>query len=345
MLVTCFSTARGEMKSRCPIAWFDRPSAISSSTSRSRGESRCDRIVAPVAADELGDDERVERRAALGDPPDGGRELVDVGDAVLEQVPEPVRAVGEQLDGVGVRDVLGEDEHAGVGVLGADLAGRPDPLVGLGRRHANVDDRDVGVVAAHLEHQLVGVPCLPDDLDLRLLEQPREPLAQQRRVVGDHGREAAVVRADVAQRRELGRQVVGDELEDPLRLAQPAEVELAELSHRHAEAGRRLVRGEDLPAVGGLADAGRAMDVEADEAVAGLFRLAAVEPDSHPHALLVPARRCAANARWIASAAAAADAGSSKTLKISSPRQSISSAAGLLDRAALKLAGLGEHGA
>ena len=285
MLVTCFSTARGEMKSRCPIAWLERPSAISSSTSRSRGESSLDGVVAAVAADQLGDDERVERRASLGDAMDRGRELLDVGNAVLEQVPHALCAVGEELDGIGVRDVLGEDEHAGIRVPRADLAGRADPLVRLRGRHADVDDRDVGVVAAYLEHQLVRVSRLPDDLDLGVLEQPREPFAQQGRVVGDHRGEPALVHADVAERRELGVEIVGDELEDPLRLAQPAEVELTELAYRHTETAGRLSRGHDLAAVRCLADVGSTVDVEADEAVAGPFRLAAVQADSHPHAL------------------------------------------------------------
>ena len=37
MLVTCFSTARSVTTSCSAMAWFERPSAISSSTSRSRG--------------------------------------------------------------------------------------------------------------------------------------------------------------------------------------------------------------------------------------------------------------------------------------------------------------------
>ena len=125
MLVTCFSTARGEMNSRWPIAWFDRPSAISSSTSRSRGESRATGSSRAIAADELGDHERVECRAALGDAANRGDELVDVGDAVLEQVAEPLGALAEQLDGVGVSDVLREDEHARLGVLARGSRARP----------------------------------------------------------------------------------------------------------------------------------------------------------------------------------------------------------------------------
>src|SRR5581483_1388006 len=76
---------------------------------------------------------------------------------------------------------------AGARMPRADLARGADPLVGLRRRHADVDDRDVGRVAPHLEQELLGVPRPADDLDPRLLEQAREPLAQQGRVVRDDG--------------------------------------------------------------------------------------------------------------------------------------------------------------
>ena len=100
MLVTCFSTARGEMKSRSPIAWFVRPSAISSSTSRSRGESR-----STGSSPRLRPTSSATTSGSSAEPPsatrrDGGDELVDVGDAVLEQVAEPLGAVAEQLDRV-----------------------------------------------------------------------------------------------------------------------------------------------------------------------------------------------------------------------------------------------------
>ena len=45
-----------------------------------------------MPADELADDRRVERRAALGDAAHGGGELVDVGDAVLEQIADALGA-------------------------------------------------------------------------------------------------------------------------------------------------------------------------------------------------------------------------------------------------------------
>ena len=98
MLVTCFSTLRSVISSRSAIAWLERPSAISSSTSRSRGVSASS-----------GPSSRARRRAAARRP--AGRapsrpaatrrervdEVVEVGDAVLEQVAEPLGALGEQL--------------------------------------------------------------------------------------------------------------------------------------------------------------------------------------------------------------------------------------------------------
>src|SRR5581483_4636911 len=87
-------------------------------TRREPGEG----IVLSASADEQRDDLGVERRTAFSDAPHGGRELGDVGDAVLEEVPYALRAVGEEVERVLGLDVLREDEHARVRVLLADLA-------------------------------------------------------------------------------------------------------------------------------------------------------------------------------------------------------------------------------
>ena len=67
--------ARADHQAPAPMAAFDRPSAISSSTSRSRGVSSDRRLSRAAAAQELGDDLRVERRAARGHAPRGVDEL------------------------------------------------------------------------------------------------------------------------------------------------------------------------------------------------------------------------------------------------------------------------------
>ena len=234
MLVTCFSTARSVTNIRSAIAWFERPSAMYSRTSRSRGERPLERVVAAVPADELADDGRIECRAALGDPPHGGGELLDVGDAVLEQVADALGALGEKLHRVARLHVLGEDEHAGRLVVLADLLGRPQPLIGLRRRHPDVHDRDVRLVHRDVAQQILGVAGLRDDVEAGLHEQPGDSLAQEHRVVGEH--DADGDRAGTgAQRREIRSEAGLLELEDPLGLrhvGQRPEAEIAQVASR-----------------------------------------------------------------------------------------------------------------
>jgi hypothetical protein len=81
-------------------------------------------------------------------------------------------------------------------VLGADPQRRAQPVVCVGRRHADVDHRDVGLVGVDLAQQVLGVAGLADDLEAPLLEQPHHALAQQHRIVGDdyaHGILAVIV--------------------------------------------------------------------------------------------------------------------------------------------------------
>ena len=60
---------------------------------RERGE----RVADALAAEHARDDLRIERGAAGRDAADRGQELVEVGDAVLEQVADALRVVAEQL--------------------------------------------------------------------------------------------------------------------------------------------------------------------------------------------------------------------------------------------------------
>src|SRR4051794_12977638 len=70
-------------------------------------------------------------------------------------------------------------------MLGSDLERGLQAFIVMSRRQPDVDDRDVGCVAAHLEQQIVGRSTLRDDLEARLRQQPREPLAQENAVLGD----------------------------------------------------------------------------------------------------------------------------------------------------------------
>src|SRR5439155_20549926 len=97
----------------------------------------------------------------------------------------------QELQRVLLLEVLREHEDAGIRHLFADLARRPQALVGMRRRHADVDHRDVGLVRSGLAYQLLPVASLPDHLEAGLLEQPHDTFAQQHGVFGDdhpHGK-------------------------------------------------------------------------------------------------------------------------------------------------------------
>ena len=95
---------------------------------------RRERVRASLAAKHQRHDLGIECRAALGHAPHGVGEGPDIGDAVLEQVAGALGGLGQQLDRVGLLDVLREHEHRGVGVLGADPMRRAQAFIGVGRR-------------------------------------------------------------------------------------------------------------------------------------------------------------------------------------------------------------------
>src|SRR6185503_3995311 len=59
-------------------------------------------------------------------------------------------------------------------------------FVGVGRRHPNVDDRDIRPSSLDNPQQVLGVLGLPLDREAGVLEQPRDALPDVRRIVGDH---------------------------------------------------------------------------------------------------------------------------------------------------------------
>ena len=73
------------------------------------------RLSLAAATDHPRDDFRIDCAAAVGDADRGLNELLDRPDALLEQVPDAVGAIGEQLHGVALVVVLREDEHCGLG--------------------------------------------------------------------------------------------------------------------------------------------------------------------------------------------------------------------------------------
>ena len=87
----------------------------------------------------------------------------------------------------------------------------------------------------------------------------------------------------VAQRREVAREAVREQLMDVLGLGQPGQPVAAEVTHGDVRRGRvRVAESEDLPAVTGRADPGGAVDVDARVAVVGDERLSACARPSGP---------------------------------------------------------------
>ena len=66
-----------------------------------------------------------------------------------------------------------------VGLLGADALRGAQAVVGVGGRHAHVDDRDVGLVRGDLADQVVGVSGLPDDVEAGIPEEANDPLPEE----------------------------------------------------------------------------------------------------------------------------------------------------------------------
>ena len=168
MCVVCASTVRSVTKRRAAIAWFDMPSAMSPSTSRSLAVKSASGSSRPPAADESRDDRGVDDRLALRQTPQSVDEDGNVEDALLEQVADAFREFLDQPHRIACLDVLGEDENGCLWLLGPDCLGRDEALVGVGGRHPDVDDRDVGVLAADRPEQAVGIVLLGHNLDARV---------------------------------------------------------------------------------------------------------------------------------------------------------------------------------
>src|SRR6516164_5671615 len=120
-------------------------------------------------ADQLGDDLGVEHGAALAHAVHTGGKFGEVGDTLLQEVSDSIGPGGQQLDGVASVYVLREYEYAdGRPFLPYGFRG-PQPLVGVRRWHADVDDHYFGLGARHELQELVRVPGHADYLEPRLL--------------------------------------------------------------------------------------------------------------------------------------------------------------------------------
>src|SRR3954451_13889399 len=151
----------------------------------------------PTASEELPDDLRIERGAAVGDAADCVDEGVDLHDPVFQQVADPAAPVGEQLGRVRMLDVLRDDEHCG---LRRELAHRlrgSQALVAEARRQADVDNGDVGALAQDCANERVPVLHGIDDVEVVVAEEARQPVAEEREIFCDHDTHGITARTTV----------------------------------------------------------------------------------------------------------------------------------------------------
>ena len=146
MLCTCFSTVPSVIQRRRPMPALERPSAISASTSRSRGVSSSSGSLDIPRRDELLNQSGVDDRSTTAYASHGVEELVELGDATLEQVADAAPA-REQRHRVLHLHVCREDQDRRLRELLADRLRCLEALRPMGWRHADVDDGEIGSAA------------------------------------------------------------------------------------------------------------------------------------------------------------------------------------------------------
>ena len=131
---------------------------------------------------------------APGHLPDRDQELLEVGNALLEQVGTARSALLQEGDGIGRVVVLAEQDHAGSRAGLPQVLCRPDALVRARGRHADIGQDDIGLGGGDRREQ--GVIVLADGHQLEVrrgLEEPPDALPDEIVVLGEdhpngHGR-------------------------------------------------------------------------------------------------------------------------------------------------------------
>ena len=146
------------------------PPAISSSTSRRWATAEITSAI-PLRGTSLLTQTSRGRPDALG-------QVGNIRNPILEQVADPLRATLQELDGIAWAHVLRQDQDAHGRVSGPKLSCGPKSLVGVGRRHPDVDDGDVRAFRLDDRQQLLRVARLAGDLESGVGEQANQALAQ-----------------------------------------------------------------------------------------------------------------------------------------------------------------------
>src|SRR6185312_15904410 len=137
-------------------------------------------------AQQPGHDRRVDHALALVHASQRVSEHTHAGHALLEQVTGPARVLFEEPHRVVRLKVVGQDEHPDIRMRRADFLGGDEALIGVGGRHLDIDDRDVGAGQLDFAAQLLGRARLADDVEAGLGQQAIQPVPEKHLVVRDH---------------------------------------------------------------------------------------------------------------------------------------------------------------
>ena len=201
MPVTWRSTAGTVTNNWAAIPLLECPSAISASTSCSRGVSSSSALWVRTRPIIRGDDVRVQRRSAIRDAPHGIDEQVGVRHLLLEQVAGALGAGGDEIEGVLVVQELGEHEHADLRMGGADRERRLQPVIGVGRWHLDVGEHQVGEVFVGHPHEFGRIVDGRDHVDAGGLEHPHDAFAREGVVFADDNADGCIHQRESNERR------------------------------------------------------------------------------------------------------------------------------------------------
>src|SRR5215472_13224963 len=137
-------------------------------------------------AQQPGHDRRVDHALTLVHAGQRVSEHTHTGHALLEQVTDPARVLFEEPHRVVRLKEVGQDEHPDIWMRRADFLGGDEALIGVGGRHLDIDDRDVGAGQLDFAAQLLGRARLADDVEAGLGQQAVQPVPQKHLIVRDH---------------------------------------------------------------------------------------------------------------------------------------------------------------
>jgi hypothetical protein len=123
----------------------------------------------------------------VGDGTDRRHELVEIADALLQEVGAAFAASLEECEHVARDGMLAEDDDPDTGTRLAQSCGGLDALVCASRRHPDVGDDDVGPLGVDRVEQRREVFADRDDLQVALcVEQAPETLSDEILVLREH---------------------------------------------------------------------------------------------------------------------------------------------------------------